>query len=98
MKILFSAESYLHPDSPFSAFVGELCREMIRQGNDIVVIAPQSLTMVIKGLEKKAPQYFVDKVKVGDEFREIKVYRPYYVTLGFGLFKKVSILSKKYAF
>lgn len=98
MKILFSAESYPQPNSPFAAFVGELCRELTRQGHDIFVIAPQSLTMVIKGLEKKASQYFVDKVKVGDAYKEIKVYRPYYITLGFGLLKKVSILSKKNAF
>ncbi len=98
MKILFSVESYPRPDSPFAAFVGELCREMTRQGHEITVVAPQSLTMILKKLEKKAPRYFVDRVEVGDVVKDIKVYRPYYLTLGFGFFKKISILSKKKAF
>ncbi len=72
MKILFSVESYPRPDSPFAAFVGELCREMTRQGHEITVVAPQSLTMILKKLEKKAPRYFVDRVEVGDVLRILK--------------------------
>lgn len=84
MNILFSAEYYPTPNSPVTAFIAVLCREMTKQGHYITVIAPQSLTELIREKRKNKPFHFVDKVTVGNEIREINVYSPMAISSGFG--------------
>lgn len=84
MNILFSAEYYPTPDSPITAFIAVLCREMTRQGHSVTVIAPQPLTETMRGRAKKQPYHFVDRVKVGEDTREINVYSPMALSSGFG--------------
>ena len=44
MHILISAQTYPSPKNQLSAFVAVLAEEMVRQGEDVTVLAPQSLT------------------------------------------------------
>ena len=44
MHILISAQSYPSPKNQLSAFVAVLAEEMVRQGMNVIVLAPQSLT------------------------------------------------------
>lgn len=97
MKILFSAEQYPTPGQPITAFIGVLCRELTRQGHEVAVIAPQSLMAFICKNRKLQPYHFVERVKVGGEYKEIDIYCPYTLTSGFGRAKKVTIWSHKLA-
>lgn len=93
MKILISAEDYPTKDHPFASFVGEICREFTRQGNNVTVIAPQSLTSCIKKKRKFLPIHSIENVLVGDKTKVIEIYRPYYFTLKkYNIFKKASLL------
>lgn len=81
MKILFSTEKYPTPDMPFAAFVAELCRELTRQGHEITVISPQSITPWLKGKTKLIPRFSIEKVECGNEYRDINIHRPYYISI-----------------
>ena len=81
MKILFSTEKYPTLDLPFAAFVAELCRELTRQGHEITVISPQSITPWLRGKRKLIPRFLIEKVECGSEYRDIKIYRPYYISI-----------------
>lgn len=97
MNILFSAEYYPTPDSPVTAFIAVLCREMTRQGHSVTVIAPQALSETVRGRAKKQPYHFVDRVKVGEDMREINVYSPMVLSSGFGRLAHVTKWSHEQA-
>ena len=84
MNIVFSAEYYPTPDSPITAFIAVLCREMTKQGHCVTVIAPQSLTESLRNKKSKCPFHFEDEVVVGTETRIIDVYCPMAISSGFG--------------
>lgn len=95
MKILFSTEKYPTPDLPFAAFVAELCRELTRQGHEITVISPQSITPWLRGKRKLIPRFLIEKVECGNEYREIEIYSPYYISISnYSLCQKFSIWSR----
>ncbi len=81
MKILFSTEKYPTPDLPFAAFVAELCRELTRQGHEITVISPQSITPWLRGKSKLIPRFSIEKVDCGNEYRNIEIHSPYYISI-----------------
>lgn len=92
MKILFSTEKYPTPDMPFAAFVAELCRELTRQGHEITVISPQSITPWLRGKGKLIPRFLIEKVECGNEYRDIGIYSPYYISISNNsLSQKISI-------
>ena len=92
MNILFSAEDYPTPDHPFAAFVGELCRELTRQGHTVTVIAPQSISAWVRGKGELLPKYSVDKVAVGNSVKSIEIYRPSFITYKqYNFFKKSAL-------
>ena len=84
MNILFSAEYYPTPDSPVTAFIAVLCREMTRQGHHVTVIAPQSFIEIAQNKRRKQAFHFIDEVKVGGNIRIIDVYCPMSISSGFG--------------
>lgn len=97
MNILFSAEYYPTPDSPVTAFIAVLCREMTRQGHCVTVIAPQSLKQVIGDKSKKQPLQFVDEVEVGNQKKKIDIYCPMALSSGFGRLGRVTKWSHEWA-
>lgn len=98
MRILFSTEKYPTPDMPFAAFVAELCRELTRQGHEITVISPQSITPWLKGKAKLIPRFSIEKVECENESREIKIFRPYYISTSNNVFlQRISNWNKKKA-
>lgn len=85
MKICICSDGYPSPGIPYSAFIQVLSREMVRQGHEVIIVAPQSLTKHVLRKTKLAPRRFKDMVSVKGHKKEIKVYRPYSVTFGEGV-------------
>ncbi len=94
MHILFFASTYPHPSYPFSAFIKVLCEEMTRQGHEITVIAPQSMTSILLGRKEKLPKDVVYEVQVEGGVSHIRVLRPYAPT--FGRFHGLTWRMKRY--
>lgn len=92
MEILFVVDGYPAPGLPYSAFIGVLCEELLRQGHNINVIAPQSITRHVVRKVPLAPKYAVAKT-FGD--KSIKVYRPYVITFGNGILKRLGLWLTK---
>ena len=82
MRICICSDGYPSPGLPYSAFIQVLAREMVRQGCEVIVVAPQSLTNHILRGGKLAPRYFEDSVQINDVTKFIRVYRPYTITFG----------------
>jgi glycosyltransferase involved in cell wall biosynthesis len=93
MKILFFASTYPHPSYPFSAFIKLICEEMTRQGHEVTVIAPQSMTSTLLGRKKKIPNDVLYDVSCEEGVKHIKVLRPYSLT--FGRFHRATWKAKK---
>lgn len=94
MRILFFASTYPHPSYPFSAFIKLICEEMTRQGHEVIVIAPQSMTSALLGRKKKLPKDVLYDVPCEVEGKQIRVLRPYSPT--FGRFHKFTWYAKKH--
>ena len=78
MNICIVSTDYPAPSHPKYVFVEQLVNEMVNQGVDISVIAPQSIT---RHLLKGDPLLAVDsEKKIGN--RSYHIYRPKYLTLG----------------
>lgn len=84
MKICICSDGYPSPGLPYSAFIQVLAREMVRQGCEVTVVAPQSLTNHFLRGGKLAPRHFEDSVQINDVTKSIQVYRPYTITFGEG--------------
>ena len=80
MNILISAPSYPTPKAPFASFIGVIAHEFTRQGLNVTVIAPQSITRCIKHHIPIEKTHYIDYC----DGRPINVYRPYSLTLGHG--------------
>lgn len=81
MNILISASGYPSEHVPYAAFVQNIAEEMVRQGNRVTVIAPQSLT---KSLFRHIP--ILPKVEVYQiDNSEITIIRPRVITFGDGI-------------
>ena len=92
MRILFFASTYPDPSYPFSAFIKVICEEMVRQGHEVTVIAPQSLTSTILGRKDPLPKDVMYDVDGGKSF--VRVLRPYSLT--FGRFHGLTWRVKRY--
>lgn len=84
MKILFSASTYPHEGSQFTAFIKVLCEEMTRQGHEVTVITPQSVSRIILRGEKFLPKEMEYDVITSNGQRKIKVLRPWTISFGYG--------------
>lgn len=86
MNILISASGYPSQTVPYAAFVKNIAEEMIRQGNNVIVIAPQSVT---KSLFRKILLLPKKEIQnVGGS--EIVILRPKVLTFGDGVFGKLT--------
>lgn len=88
MKILLSVNRYPTPEQPFTAFISVLAVELVRQGHNVDVVAPQSFLNIFKrkiGLLPFYSEYFVEENKC------IRVYRPKTFKLDRSIFKKLSL-------
>lgn len=93
MNILISASGYPSPTVPYAAFVQNIAEEMLRQGNQVTVIAPQSLTKSIIRHIPILPKIEVQKI---DSF-EITIIRPRVITFGDGLFARFTNIFNRFA-
>ncbi|MBP5713823.1 MAG: glycosyltransferase family 4 protein [Prevotella sp.] len=91
MHILISAQTYPSPKNQLSAFVAVLAEEMVRQGEDVTVLAPQSLTTCWRHKIPLCPQKYKAKISTSEGIREMTIFRPYSFSLGQGRFYKISI-------
>ncbi len=96
MHICFCADGYPSKELPYSAFIGVLCEELTRQGCDITVIAPQSLTKHLLRGTPLAPKRFTVSVETEDGHKSITVYRPYSLTFGEGLLGKITLRMNRW--
>ena len=90
MRILFSAQSYPTPKMQLAAFIAVLAEEITRQGIEVTVIAPQSLTMCLKHRIPLTPRYHVQEVETKNGKKPLTILRPWSLTLGQGFFFKLS--------
>ncbi len=88
MKICICSDGYPSKGLPYSSFIQVLAREMVRQGCEVDVVAPQSLTNHFFRGGKIAPSYFKDNFEVDGVERSINVYRPRTLSFGEGLLGK----------
>lgn len=84
MKILFSASTYPHEGNQFTAFIKVLCEEMTRQGHEVTVITPQSVSRIFLRGEKLLPKEMEYDVNTPNGHRKIKVLRPWTISFGYG--------------
>ena len=90
MKILISAQSYPTPKVQLAAFIAVLAEEMTRQGIEVTVIAPQSLTMCLRHKIPLTPQKSIVDVETKEGKRKMTILRPWSLTFGQGRFFNMS--------
>ena len=74
MNICIVSENYPADGHPFYAFVENLCVNITKQGHNVTVIAPQSLTKIlIRG---------VKKLQYKSVAKGVTIIRPIYITVG----------------
>lgn len=98
MHICFVAEGYPTEKDPFMPFIRELAAQLVRQGEKISVIAPQSVPRAVRHRLPLRPKHWLDRIT---DTGCIDVYQPYYFTFsGFGqrISRKSLIASVKKAF
>ncbi len=74
MHICFVVEGYPVPKNPTMTFVRELVAQLAKKGVQCSVIAPQSLTNMIRHRMPLRKRYWVDELESGER---IDVYQPY---------------------
>lgn len=79
MKICFISGGFPYPGIPFLTFVGELCKAMAAQGEEIIVVAPQSITHRLFRHEPKIPYQYKINIEGG---KDIVVYSPKIISFG----------------
>lgn len=97
MKILFFASTYPHPSYPFSAFIKVVCEEMVVQGHDVTVVAPQSYSSILIKGAKKLPVDTIYTFQSEKGMKEIRVLRPYSLSFGQGIFRRLTWLANRLA-
>lgn len=96
MNILFSANYYPTENSPLQAFIGVICRELVCQGHQVTVVAPQSLTTCIKNKIPIVNTHYLDQFYYNGQLKWVDVYRPFVITFGQGKFAKITALIKRF--
>lgn len=79
MKICIISQGFPYPGLPFFTFVGELCKAMAAQGEEIIVVSPQSIFKPILRGEPKIPFRYTIPVENG---KDIVVYTPKVFSVG----------------
>lgn len=79
MKICVVSQGFPYPGIPFLTFVGELCKAIAAQGEEVTVVAPQSLTKSLFRHEPKIPYRYEITITGG---KNIVVYTPKIITVG----------------
>ena len=90
MRLLISAPSYPSPKVQLSAFIAVLAEEMVRQGVNVTVLAPQSLTTCWRRRIPLCPQKYEVEVETKHGVKKMTILRPYSFTFGQGRFKRLS--------
>lgn len=89
MKLCIVSEGYPSINGDDFVFVEQLCMELSRQGHEITVIAPQSLTKIFYRGNKLVP-FKRTEIKDG---ANVTVYSPLYISLS-NLTGKIKLLGK----
>lgn len=98
MRILFFASTYPHPSYPFSAFIKVLCEEMVVQGHEVIVVAPQSYSSIlIKGAKRLPIDTTYTFPSESGIKKEIRVLRPYSISFGQGKFRRLTWIANRLA-
>lgn len=97
MKICISSDGYPSEGLPYSSFIQVFARELTRQGCEVTVIAPQSLTNHFIRGGKLAPKKKCDEFHVNGVLKKITIYRPYSITCGEGLLGKLTFQINRLA-
>ena len=97
MKICICSDGYPSAYLPYSAFIQVLARELLRQGCEVEVVAPQSLTSHFIRGKVLAPLEFEDVIDVCGVKKCIKIHRPYSITFGGGFLGKLTLLFNRMA-
>lgn len=79
MKICVISQAYPYPGIPQFTFVGEICKEMAAQGEEITVVAPQSVFRPIFRHETRIPFKYTIPIRNG---KDIVVYTPKVFSVG----------------
>ena len=79
MKIAVISPNFPTKRSISFMFLEQLCREFVDQGHKVIVVAPQSITKLIK--KKTVPEKVKTEVYTSNG-NKIVVYRPYYISWG----------------
>lgn len=90
MHLLISALSFPTPALQITAFLEVLAREMVRQGVDVTVVAPQSLTTCWKHKIPLCPQRYELSIETEAGLKKMSILRPFSLTLGQGRFNRLS--------
>ena len=86
MRILFSAGFFPSEKHPFTSFIGDMAKAMVRNGHEVTVLAPQSITKnLIRGVDFLPEQERVLVETENGVRKSITVYRPKVFTLGLSL-------------
>ena len=95
MKICVLANGYPTKKTAEAVFVAKLCDEFAELGNEVVVVAPQSLSRVFVRNGGMSPTRFTHKTK---KDKQVEVYRPYTVSFSNGkLSSKLNYTLRKWA-
>ena len=98
MRILFSASKYPHGGNQFTAFIKVLCEEMTRQGNEVSVITPQSISRAMLKGEKLLPLEMTYDIETPVGTKKIAVYRPWTISFGFGRIGRQTLIWDRWFF
>lgn len=79
MKICVVSQGFPYPELPYFTFVGELCKAMAAQGEEIIVVAPQSIFKPLFRGEPKVPFRHTISVEGG---KDIVIYTPKVISVG----------------
>ena len=90
MRILISARTYPTRKNQLTAFIAVLAEEMVRQGMEVTVLAPQSLTTCWRHKIPLCPPIYQVDVDTPAGIRKMTILRPISITLGQGRFYALS--------
>ena len=90
MRILISARTYPTRKNQLTAFIAVLAEEMVRQGMEVTVLAPQSLTTCWRHKIPLCPPIYQVDVDTPTGIQKMTILRPISITLGQGRFYALS--------
>ena len=83
MDILYISDKYPTDDNPYTSFISTICNEFVRQGHNVTVVSPCSITTQLRHKWKIPPLRNQFRVTRKDNTTGyVNVYRPRYISLG----------------